>query len=154
MGDAMRLSGFRLVDRLVSHARRKSPWVLHLDMAGCNGCSIEIIAAMGPRFDIERFGGVVKANPRHTDILLLDGAVSRKIAPAVKMIYDQTPDPKVVVAVGSCATSKGIFHDAYNIVGPLDRIVPVDVYVPGCPPRPEAILQGMILAMEKWRSKI
>jgi len=149
----MRGIRFKLIDKLVSHARIKSPWILHMDMGGCNGCSIEILATMNPRFDIERFGGQVKSNPRHTDILLLDGAVSRKIAGAVKRIYEQTPEPKVVVAVGVCATSKGIFHDAYNIVGPLDKIIPVDVYVPGCPPKPEAIIQGMVVAMEKWKEK-
>ena len=145
---------FRLKDRLLRYAAVRSPWVLHMDTGGCNGCSIELFAILNPRFDIERFGGVSKANPRHTDILLIDGAVTRKIAPVLKRIYEQTPEPKAVIAVGTCAISKGIFHDSYNIVGPLDKIMPVDVYVPGCPPRPDAILQGVVKTLEIWRKQL
>ncbi len=145
---------FRLKDRMLRYAAARSPWVLHMDTGGCNGCSIELFAVLNPRFDIERFGGVSKANPRHTDILLIDGAVTRKIAPVLRRIYEQTPEPKAVIAVGTCAISKGIFHDSYNIVGPLDRIMPVDVYVPGCPPRPDAILHGVVRALEIWRERI
>jgi NADH-quinone oxidoreductase B subunit len=145
---------FRLKDRMLNYAAVRSPWVLHMDTGGCNGCSIELFAVLNPRFDIERFGGVSKANPRHTDILLIDGAVTRKIAPVLKRIYEQTPEPKAVIAVGACAISKGIFHDSYNIVGPLDRIMPVDVYVPGCPPRPDAILHGVVSALQIWRERI
>ncbi len=144
---------YRITDRLVSYARRKSPWILHMDTGGCNGCSIELFAVLTPRFDIERFGGVSKANPRHTDILLIDGAVTKKIRPRLRRIYEQTPEPKVVIAVGACAISKGIFHDAYNIDGPLDEVMPVDVYVPGCPPKPEAILQGVLKALKLWESR-
>lgn len=145
---------FRLRDRVLKYAALRSPWVLHMDTGGCNGCSIELFAILNPRFDVERFGGVSKNNPRHTDILLLDGAVTKKIEPVVKRVYEQTPEPKAVIAVGTCAISKGIFHDAYNITGPLDRIIPVDVYVPGCPPRPDAILQGVVKALEIWRQKL
>ena len=145
---------FRLKDRLVRYAAVRSPWILHMDTGGCNGCSIELFAILNPRFDIERFGGVSKANPRHTDILLIDGAVTRKIAPVLKRIYEQTPEPKAVIAVGTCAISKGVFHDSYNVVGPLERIMPVDVYVPGCPPRPDAILQGVVKALDIWRNKL
>ena len=145
---------FRLKDRLLRYAASRSPWVLHMDTGGCNGCSIELFALLNPRFDIERFGGMSKANPRHTDILLIDGAVTRKIAPVLRRIYEQTPEPKAVIAVGTCAISKGIFHDSYNIVGPLDKIMPVDVYIPGCPPRPDAILQGVVKALEIWRNRI
>jgi NADH-quinone oxidoreductase B subunit len=134
--------------RILGYARKKSPWILHLDTGGCNGCSIEIFAVLSPRYDIERFGGLSKANPRHTDILLIDGAISKKIESRVRRIYEQTPEPKVVIAVGACAISKGVFHDAYNIAGPLDKIMPVDVYVPGCPPKPEAVLQGVVKAIE------
>jgi len=144
---------FRLVEKTLNYARKKSPWFLHLDTGGCNGCSIELFAVLNPRYDIERFGGLSKANPRHTDILLIDGAVTKKIRPRLERIYQQTPEPKVVVAVGSCAISKGIFHDAYNIDGPLDKIMPVDVYIPGCPPKPEAILQGVMKALQLWEEK-
>ena len=141
-------------ERILNYARRKSPWILHLDCGGCNGCSIELFAVLSPRYDIERFGGLSKSNPRHSDILLIDGAISRKIAPRLRRIYEQTPGPKVVIAIGSCAITKGIFHDAYNIVGPLDNIMPVDVYVPGCPPKPEAILQGVLKGLEAWKRKV
>jgi ech hydrogenase subunit C len=142
-----------LKDKIMNYARMKSPWILHLDVGGCNGCSIELFATLSPRYDIERFGGLSKNNPRHSDILLIDGAISRKIAPRLRRIYEQTPEPKVVVAVGGCAITKGIFHDSYNIVGPLDRIMPVDVYVPGCPPKPEAILHGLLKGIEVWKGK-
>ena len=145
---------FRLRDKVLKHAAMRSPWVLHMDTGGCNGCSIELFAVLSPRFDIERFGGLSKNNPRHTDILLIDGAVSRKIEPALRRVYEQTPEPKAVIAVGTCAISKGIFHDAYNITGPLENVMPVDVYVPGCPPRPDAILQGVVKALEIWRQKL
>lgn len=135
-------------DRILGYARKKSPWILHLDTGGCNGCSIETFAVLTPRYDIERFGGVSKNNPRHTDVLIITGAITKKIESRLKRIYEQTPEPKIVIAVGACAISKGIFHDAYNIVGPLDKIMPVDVYVPGCPPKPEAILQGVVKGLE------
>ena len=154
MGIDMRGRLFRLVDRAVGHARLKSPWILHLDVAGCNGCSIETFAALTPRYDIERFGMVSRANPRHTDILMIGGAVSRKIKNQLRRIYDQTPEPKVVMAIGSCAISKGVFHDAYNIVGPLDKIMPVDVYVCGCPPKPENIINGVVKALGIWKRRM
>jgi len=145
---------YRLVDRAVGYARLKSPWILHLDTGGCNGCSIESFATLSPRYDLERFGIVSKCNPRHTDILLICGAVTRKIRGQLRRIYDQTPDPKVVIAVGSCAITKGVFHDAYNIVGPLDAIMPVDVYVCGCPPKPENIINGVVMGLDAWKKKM
>jgi ech hydrogenase subunit C len=144
---------YRLLEKPLNYARRKSPWVLHMDTGGCNGCAIETFALMSPRYDMERFGAVSKANPRHTDILIISGAVTRKIKPMLKRIYEQTPEPKAVMAVGSCAITKGVFHDSYNIVGPVDRIMPVDVYVPGCPPKPDAILGGFLKVVEKFRQK-
>ena len=143
----------RLIEKPLDYARKKSPWILHLETGGCNACSIETFATLSPRYDIERFGGLSMANPRHTDILVISGAVTRKIKPRLRRIYDQIPEPKAVMAVGSCAISKGVFHNAYNIAGPLDRVMPVDVYVPGCPPKPEAILYGLLQALEKWKGK-
>lgn len=143
----------RIGDKIVCYARRKSPWILHFDTGGCNGCAIETFAVLTPRYDIERFGGLSKANPRHSDILIISGAVTKKIESRLRRVYEQTPEPKAVIAVGSCAISKGVFHDAYNISGPLDRIMPVNVYVPGCPPKPEAILQGLLKALDIWRMR-
>jgi len=126
-----------------------SPWVYHLHAGGCNGCDIELLAALTPRFDVERFGIRLVSSPRHADILVVTGPVTRQIAPFLKRVYLQVPDPKVVVAIGACACSGGVFNDVegeetYAILGGLNKIIPVDVYVPGCPPKPEAIIDGIV----------
>ncbi len=142
-----------LLRRVSDYARKRSPWIVHMDCAGCNGCDIETFAVLSPRYDIERFGGLEKGNPRQADIQVVAGAISKKIRSRLIRIYEQMPEPKIVMAIGSCAITKGVFHDGYNICGPLDNIIPVDVYVPGCPPKPEAILDGLIKALELWRKK-
>ncbi len=144
----------KIISELLKKAKAKSPWILHYDTGGCNGCDIEILATLTPHYDVERFGIVEKGNPRHSDILIVTGAVTKKSRPRLKRIYEQMPSPKAVVAVGSCAITKGIFHDAYNICGPIDKIIPVDVYVPGCPPKPEAIIDGIIKAIGVWKNKL
>jgi len=130
-----------------------SPWIYHLHAGGCNGCDIELIAALTPRFDVERFGITLVASPRYADILVVTGPAPKQIAPFLKRVYGQVPDPKVVVAVGACACSGGIFNDyegeeTYAIIGGVDRIIPVDVYVPGCPPKPEAIIDGIVKSIK------
>jgi membrane-bound hydrogenase subunit mbhJ len=137
------------VGKLVGYCQKKSPWVLHLGCGGCNGCSIEILATIIPRFDIERFGMLVKGSPRHADILLVEGIVTKKMKDRLLTIYHQMPEPKYVVAIGSCAISKGILYDSYNTGEPLDGIIPVDVYIPGCPPKPEAIINGLVKLLNK-----
>ncbi|WP_054840778.1 NADH-quinone oxidoreductase subunit B family protein [Thermococcus peptonophilus] len=130
----------------------RSPWVFHINSGSCNGCDIEIIAALTPRYDAERFGGVkLVGSPRHADILLVTGPVTNQSLERVKLVYEQTPEPKIVVAVGGRARQGGsVFYESPFTNAPLDRVIPVDVYVPpGCPPRPEAILQGVVLALEK-----
>ncbi|MBW6452104.1 MAG: NADH-quinone oxidoreductase subunit NuoB [DPANN group archaeon] len=139
---------FRIKDKILNIARKKSPWVLHYECGGCNGCSIETFACLSPRYDVERFGMQEKGNPRHSDVFAIAGTVTAKNKDVVDLIYHQMSKPKVVVAIGACAISKGIFHDAYNSVGPVDKIIPVDIYVPGCPPKPEAIMDGIIKAIE------
>ncbi len=134
---------------MVPVAFKKSLWVFHVNTGGCNGCDIEILAALTPRYDVERFGIKLVGSPRHADVLLVTGPVTRKMKDKLKRIYEQVPDPKVVIVVGNCGATGGVFHESYNIVGPIDEIIPVDVYVPGCPPRPEAIIQGVIKAWEK-----
>lgn len=129
-------------------ALKRSPWVYHVCTGSCNNCDIEILDCLTPRFDVERFGIVLVGSPRHADILLCTGSVTKHAVPRVKEIYEQTPEPKVVVAVGSCACSGGIFRESYSIGGPYDRIIPVDVYVPGCPPKPEAIILGVVKALQ------
>ncbi len=133
----------------------KSPWVIHYDGSSCNGCDIEVLAALMPRFDLERFGIVNTGNPKHADILLLTGSINEQNRPVVQNIYEQMPEPKVVVAIGICATSGGIFRECYNVMGGADKAVPVDLYVPGCAVRPEAIIDAAVAAvgiLEKKRA--
>jgi len=122
----------------------KSPWIIHYNGSSCNGCDIEVLAVLTPMYDVERFGIINTGNPKHADVLLMTGAVNEQSIRVVKQIYDQMPAPKVVVAVGICASSGGIFRDCYNIVGGVDKVIPVDVYVPGCAARPEAIIDGVV----------
>jgi len=122
----------------------KSPWLLHYNGSSCNGCDIEVLACLTPMYDLERFGIINTGNPKHADVFLVTGAVNEQNIPVVKQIYDQMPGPKVVLAIGVCATSGGIFRDCYNIVGGADQVIPVDVYVPGCAARPEAIIDGVV----------
>jgi ech hydrogenase subunit C len=122
----------------------KSPWIIHYDGSSCNGCDIEVLACLTPMYDVERFGIINTGNPKHADIFLVTGSVNEQNIPVVKQIYNQMPSPKVVVAIGICATSGGIFRDCYNIIGGIDKVIPVDVYVPGCAARPEAIIDGVV----------
>lgn len=134
---------------LVNWGRLYSLWPVHLTTA-C--CSVEFGAVSGPRFDIERFG-ILQAfgSLRQCDLLVIEGTVTRKMAPRVKMIYDQMPEPKYVIAMGACAISGGLYHDSYNVLKGIDRLIPVDVYVPGCPPRPETLIQAILLLQNKIR---
>lgn len=127
----------------------KSPWILHYDASSCNGCDIEVLASLTPLYDIERFGAVNVGNPKHADVLLITGSVNHKSIRVVKNIYEQMTEPKIVIAVGICATSGGVFHQSYNVLGGIDKVIPVDVYVPGCPPRPEAIIDALLMGVEK-----
>ncbi|MDV3103813.1 NADH-quinone oxidoreductase subunit B family protein [Thermococcus waiotapuensis] len=132
----------------------RSPWVFHINSGSCNGCDIEIIAALTPRYDAERFGVKLVGSPRHADILLVTGPVTNQSLERVKLVYEQTPEPKMVIAVGACPSGGSVFYESPFTNAPLDRVIPVDVYVPGCPPRPEAILQGVVLALEKLVEKL
>ncbi|MFW6135394.1 MAG: NADH-quinone oxidoreductase subunit B family protein [Chloroflexota bacterium] len=138
-----------MVERLLKWARRRSPWVLHFNSGGCNGCDIEILDLLTPRYDVERLGILKEASPRHADILLCTGPVTRQSRDRLRRIYEQMPEPKWVVAVGTCATSGGVFQGSYNMMGGVDQVVPVDVYIPGCPPRPEAIIDGLVKLLDK-----
>jgi NADH-quinone oxidoreductase B subunit len=138
-----------VIEKLVNWSRLKSPWVLHFNTGACNACDIEIIAALTPRFDLERFGVQLKATPRHADILLCSGPVTRQIRERLVRIYEQMPEPKFVVAIGTCATSGGIFHGLYNVEGGIDQVIPVDAYIPGCPASPQAIIDGVVKLLKK-----
>ena len=126
---------------------KKSVWVYHVNAGGCNGCDIEILDALTPYYDVERFGIKLVHTPRHADALLVAGPVTRQVRERVLRIYDATPDPKLVIGVGSCAMGGGIWHNSYATLGGLGNVLPVAIYIPGCPPRPEAILYGVAQAL-------
>jgi NADH-quinone oxidoreductase B subunit len=133
-----------MIERLVHWSRVKSPWVLHLNTGACNACDIEILAALMPRFDLERFGILLKGTPRHADVIICTGPVTRQNRDRVVRIYEQVPDPKFVVAVGACAMSGCVYRGAYNANLGVDQVLPVNAYIPGCPIRPDALIDGVV----------
>jgi len=133
-------------------ARVNSPWVLHFNSGSCNGCDIEILATLTPRFDVERLGIKLQASPRQADILLCTGPVTRQARERLLRIYEQMPEPKYVVAIGSCALSGGVFQGCYNVMDGIDHVIPVDAFIPGCPPRPEAIIDGVVKLLSSLSS--
>jgi len=143
----------KLIDRVVTWARTKSPWVIHFNTGACNACDIEIVATLTPVYDIERFGCLLKGTPRHADVLLCSGPVTRQTRDRLVRIYEQMPEPKFVVAVGTCACSGGVFDGCYNVLGGIDSVIPVSVYVPGCPVRPEAIIDGVVKLLSTLEMK-
>jgi Ni,Fe-hydrogenase III small subunit len=138
----------KLLEKLLSHCRQKSPWLFHMNSGSCNGCDIELVASIAPRYDVEQLGIHLEGSPRHADILCISGPVTYNTLAAVKTVYGQVPHPKAVVALGSCAATCNAFAGSPTVVGPLHRHIPVDVYVPGCPPRPDAIIEGIAKAAE------
>jgi NADH-quinone oxidoreductase B subunit len=138
-----------MLNKLARWSRIKSPWILHLNSGACNACDIEIVAALTPRFDVERFGILLKATPRHADVIVASGPVTRQMRDRIIRIYEQTPDPKFVIAVGACAMSGCVYRGAYNVMGGLDQVIPVNMYVPGCPARPDAIVDGVVKLLGK-----
>ncbi len=133
-----------VVSRVVTWARTKSPWVLHFNTGACNACDIEIVAALTPRYDLERFGILQKGTPRHADILLCSGPVTRQIEDRLVRIYRQMPEPKFVIAVGTCACSGGVFQTCYNVKSGVDAVIPVSAYIPGCPVGPKALIDCVV----------
>jgi ech hydrogenase subunit C len=132
---------------------KQSPWIIHYDASSCNGCDIEALACLTPLYDVERLGVVNTGNPKHADIFLVTGAVNPQSREVIQNIYHQLPEPKVVVAVGVCAATGGIFRECYNISGGVDSVIPVDVYVPGCAARPEAIIDGVVRSLAVLEEK-
>ena len=130
----------------LSQTLGKSLWAFLFNSGSCNGCEIESVACVTPRYDLERFGIKLVGSPRHADLLLISGPVTRKMAPRLKRVYEQMPNPKIVVCCGA-------FYDSYALVGPVDQIIPVDMYVPGCPPRPEAIIDGVVKVLARLEAK-
>ena len=138
---------------LLENALLKSLWVFHLATGSCNNCDIEILDCLTPRYDIERFGMLLTGSIKHADVLLVTGAANRKCIPRIQRLYEQMPKPGLVVAIGECALSRGIFIHSYNCPMPLDHIIPVDVYIPGCPPKPEAIIAGLVKLIERVKAQ-
>lgn len=126
---------------------KRSLWVYHANAGSCNGCDIEEINAFTPYYDAERFGLKLVGSPRHADVLLVSGPVTRQALPRLRELYNAVPNPKLVIACGSCAVGGGVWFDSYHTMGGLDQVLPVDFFIPGCPPRPEAILWGIAVAM-------
>lgn len=142
-----------ILSKFLQTSRIKSPWVLHFDCGSCNGCDIEVLCALTPVYDVERFGIINVGNPKHADVFLVTGTVNHRNKKVLKNLYDQMPKPRAVIAIGACGLSGGVFRDAYNVVGGVDKVIPVDVYVPGCPAKPEAIIDGVVKALELFAAK-
>ena len=143
-----------VLQRLFPKAARQSLWVFHTNVGACNGCDIEILDALTPYFDVERFGIKLVGSPRHADVLLVAGPVTRPMEKPLRELYDSIPDPKIVVAIGACAVGGGPWFDTYNVVGSLDQVIPVDIYIPGCPAKPEAIIHGVAQVLELVEKRI
>jgi len=138
---------------LKTWALKKAPWVFHCNTGACNNCDIEILDCLTPRFDVERFGMLLVGSPRHADVILVTGGVTRQAKPRLQEVYRQTAKPCLVLCIGACACTMGIFKDAYHMTGPVDKVIrevdpdAIIAYVPGCPPRPEAIIAGAVKAL-------
>ena len=143
------------LDNMLKKLSVRSPWLFRINAGSCNGCDVELATtACIPRYDVERLGCRYCGSPRHADIVLITGPLTTRVRDRVLRVWDEIPEPKVTVAVGICPISGGVFRKGYSIEGPIDRYLPVDVNVPGCPPRPQAILEGVVLARSIWLKKL
>lgn len=138
---------------LMSLSKEKSPWIYHLNTGSCNGCDIELVALLGPRYDVERFGVKITGSPKHADIVIVTGPVTTQSRERMLRVLSQVPEPKVVMSIGSCPMSCNVFKGSYSVDGPLDKWTKVDVAVGGCAPKPEAIIQGLVEAVKILKDK-
>ena len=143
----------KVVSRIVNWARLKSPWILHFNSGACNACDIEIVASLTPVYDLERFGILLKGTPRHADVLVCSGPVTRQIESRLVRIYEQMAEPKFVVAVGTCACSGGVFQGCYNVRSGINKVIPVSAFIPGCPASPKAIIDGVVKLLASLEEK-
>ena len=128
---------------------KKSLWVFHFGGSSCNNCDIEILDCLTPRYDLERFGIQLVGSIRHADVMLVSGSINRKCSGRLLEVYRQAPRPILVVAIGACGCTGGIFSEGNTFAGPVDKLIPVDAYIPGCPPKPEAIIAGLVKLIQK-----
>jgi len=142
-----------MFDSIVKNSKVKSPWLFHLNTGSCNGCDIEIVALLTPRYDVERFGIKLSGTPRHADIVVVTGPLTSQTKERALKVISQIPEPRVIVAVGSCPMSGNVFKGSYSVNAPLENYVHVDVSVGGCPPKPEAIIDGIVKALEILKEK-
>ncbi len=142
-------------DNLLKKKSVLSPWLFRINAGSCNGCDVELATtALIPRYDVERLGCHYTGSPRQADEVLITGPLTRRIRDKVLRVWEEIPQPKITVAVGLCPISGGVFREGYAIDGPLDKYIPVDVNVPGCPPRPQAIMEAVVLARQLWMKKL
>ena len=155
-GGEVYLTHTSLLDNMINLGRKNSVWYLLFGLA-C--CGIELMQTGGPRADLERFGSAFRATPRQADLMIVAGTLTYKMAERAKLLYEQMAEPKYVISMGSCANCGGLFQLGYSVVKGVDKVIPVDVYVPGCPPRPEALTEGLmriqdLIMRERWLNKI
>jgi Ni,Fe-hydrogenase III small subunit len=132
-----------IFSKLINLSRKRSPWVYRINAGSCNGCDIEVAPCFSPRYDGEQIGAVLQGSPKHADILLISGPITLRTKEMVKDVYEQIPSPKAVIALGSCPATGNVFSGSPTILGSAEKVIPVDLYVPGCPPRPQAILEAI-----------
>jgi membrane-bound hydrogenase subunit mbhJ len=142
-----------MFNKLIEKSLGKSPWIYHINTGSCNGCDIELVSVITPRYDAERMGFKLAGTPRHADIVVVSGPITSQSKDRLVRTLAQIPEPKVVVSIGSCPRSGNVFKGSYSVEGPLDKFVPIDVSVAGCPPKPEAIIDGLALAAEILKKK-
>lgn len=142
-----------MFDKLIKESMVKSPWLFHLNTGSCNGCDIELISLLTPRYDVERFGIKLTGSPRHADIVIVSGPLTTQSKDRALRVLSQVPEPKVIVSLGSCPMSGNVFKGSYSIEAPIDKYMHVDVSVAGCPPKPEAIIDGIVKALDILKEK-
>lgn len=139
--------------KLIAESMGRSPWLFHINAGSCNGCDIELVSVITPRFDAERFGFHLAGSPRQADIVVVTGPVTKQSLPRVLRAIEQVPEPRCIVTMGSCPQSGNVFRGSYAIAGPLSRYVKVDVDIAGCAPKPEAVMDGLVLATKILQEK-
>lgn len=141
--------------KFMSRLAPRSPWIYRINAGSCNGCDVEMAtAALIPRYDVERLGCKYCGSPRHADVVLISGPLTMRVRDRVLRVYDEIPHPKVTVGIGVCPVSGGCFRESYSVEADISQYIPLDVIVPGCPPRPQAIIDGIIKAVDVWRNRI